>query len=723
MALLGCGGLSGADPNSFYLRNDQYFFLCPSAPAGLVIAIENMTSSPQTIPSGTVITFAFSVPVTSYGSLVGANTTATISGDVLKVTINAPVTINSAMDLGAGITIAGLANGTPITATVSSEPADALGMPTSGEVFVFAVVDQVSCQPSPASVPTVDDLANLCPTAAQINKINSDLSITFATDPSASSVCPSANSSATLTLLQERVYQTLIMMQQMPFNAPLAWTNLQLYDWFVSAVAGISFIPASSPAERIGGFCCSPARVINVVAHDPATSGFPENFLTGQALLFAHEARHSQGYLHTCGGGILDDTMSQLGAWAVEDYLADSMAFRAGSYFIPHAVVTLADGETGDLRLYRSNLWRSEVDLSSEFCSLEQGITIVPSRADLGSVPLGSSSGPQILAVTWPQGAAGQVGLVNISGVSASDFRIVEDLCTASFLPPSCSVQVTFQPSAVGARQAQLSINDALSGATVTAALTGTGAAASPAPPSIAPGGIVPLDGTSGTIQSTEWVSIYGTNLASSTVTWNGNFTTSLASTSVTINGKGAYLSYVSPTQINLQAPDDTTTGPVHVVVTTAVGTATSTVTLAQFAPSFLLLDSKHVAGIILRSDGSGAYGGGTYDIIGPTGSSLGYATVAAKAGDSVVLFGVGFGPTNSVVPAGQAFSGASPTTDPVNLLVSNVSVKPTFAGLSSAGLYQMNLTVPGGLGAGDVSLVATVGGVQTPPSVVISLK
>ncbi|MBZ5608563.1 MAG: hypothetical protein LAP38_09910 [Acidobacteriia bacterium] len=78
---------------------------------------------------------------------------------------------------------------------------------------------------------------------------------------------------------------------------------------------------------------------------------------------------------------------------------------------------------------------------------------------------------------------------------------------------------------------------------------------------------------------------------------------------------------------------------------------------MAQLAPSFLLLDAKHVTGIIIRSDGSGAYGGGTYDILGPTGNSLGYATVTAKAGDSVELFGVGLGPTSPAVPAGQAFS------------------------------------------------------------------
>jgi uncharacterized protein (TIGR03437 family) len=241
--------------------------------------------------------------------------------------------------------------------------------------------------------------------------------------------------------------------------------------------------------------------------------------------------------------------------------------------------------------------------------------------------------------------------------------------------------------------------------------------------PSITTNGIVPADSTVPTIQAGEWASIYGTNLASSTVNWTGNFPLSLGGTSVTINGKSAYLSLASPTQINFQAPDDTATGSVPVVVTTSNGTATSTVTLAQFGPSFLLLDNKHVAGIIVRPDGSGAQGGGTYDFLGPTGNSLGYATVAAKAGDTVELYAVGLGPTNPVVPAGKAYSGAAPTTNQVLLSINAVSETPAFAGLSGTGLYQINLTIPAGLGTGDVPLVAIVGGVLTQSGVVISLQ
>ena len=240
--------------------------------------------------------------------------------------------------------------------------------------------------------------------------------------------------------------------------------------------------------------------------------------------------------------------------------------------------------------------------------------------------------------------------------------------------------------------------------------------------PVILQNGVVPIDSSSTTIQPGEWISIFGSDLALEAATWNGDFPTSLGGTSVEINGKPAYLWYVSPGQLNLQAPDDTATGTVPVTVSTIAGRTISIVTLAPFAPSFSLLDGEHVAGIIVRQNGTGAYGGGSYDVIGPTGKSLGYATVAAKAGDIVELFGFGFGPTRPAVPAGQVFSGAAATTSPVKLLINNVSVIPSFAGLSGAGLYQINFVVPPNAGSGDVSLVATVGGLQTQSGVVISL-
>jgi uncharacterized protein (TIGR03437 family) len=197
-----------------------------------------------------------------------------------------------------------------------------------------------------------------------------------------------------------------------------------------------------------------------------------------------------------------------------------------------------------------------------------------------------------------------------------------------------------------------------------------------------------------------------------------------LGNTSVTIDGEPAYLWYVSPGQINLQAPDDLKTGVVNVTVTTPAGTATSTVTLGPFGPSLSLLDGKYIAGIIVRSDGSGAYGNGTYDLLGPTGNSLGYPTVAAKAGDSLELFGVGFGPTNPPVAAGAPYSGAAPATNTVQFLINGMTVLPTFAGITEAGTFQFNIVgLPAGLGTGDVSIQGVVAGVDSPTGAVISLQ
>jgi uncharacterized protein (TIGR03437 family) len=288
-------------------------------------------------------------------------------------------------------------------------------------------------------------------------------------------------------------------------------------------------------------------------------------------------------------------------------------------------------------------------------------------------------------------------------------------------LPPPGTV--TAFASFSGATSANVPANDFAGRSSYTGQTCASAAPAANSVPTIYSTGVVPIYSTSLDIQPGSWVSIFGTNLAAAPATWNGDFPTSLGGTTVMIDGKLAYLWYVGPGQINLQAPDDTPRASANLVVTTANGSVTTTTNLAPEAPSFSLLDGKHVAGIILRSDGSGAYGGGTYDIAGPTGTSLGYQTVAAKAGDQLALFGVGFGPTKPAVPAGQAYSGAAPTTDPVKLTIDNMAVTPAFAGIVSAGLYQINLKLPSGLGTGDVPLLATVMGVQTQLGVVLSVQ
>jgi uncharacterized protein (TIGR03437 family) len=239
-----------------------------------------------------------------------------------------------------------------------------------------------------------------------------------------------------------------------------------------------------------------------------------------------------------------------------------------------------------------------------------------------------------------------------------------------------------------------------------------------PQPPFIAANSVVPIFSSSPKIQPGSWISIFGRNLANRTALWNGDFPTSLADTSVMINSKPAYLWYVSPTQINAQAPDDTFIGStVQVSVTTSTGTATSSVVLSEVAPSFNLFDDRHVAAEIVTPDGTGAYGGGTYDLAGAAGQFT-FQSRPVRSGEILVLYGVGFGPTTTVVPAGQAFSGAAPTTNPVTVSIGGQPARVAFSGLVSAGLYQINVVVPN-VPSGDHPVQATVGGVGTPTAFV----
>jgi uncharacterized protein (TIGR03437 family) len=232
------------------------------------------------------------------------------------------------------------------------------------------------------------------------------------------------------------------------------------------------------------------------------------------------------------------------------------------------------------------------------------------------------------------------------------------------------------------------------------------------------PSGVVPVNSDLAYVQSASWVSIYGSNLATATTLWNGDFPTSLGSVTATFDGKPGYLWFVSASQINVQIPDDTKTGCIAVVVNTPNGTVNSTVDLEPFAPSLNVITGSngksYAAAVILTPNGTGAYGGGTYDIMGPTGN-FPYSTRPAHRGDIVELFGVGFGPTQTTVHAGQLFSGASATTIPVQVFTNVTQTSGTqfpvsFAGLVGAGLYQITVTIPQGASTGDSPMQVLVG-------------
>jgi len=212
------------------------------------------------------------------------------------------------------------------------------------------------------------------------------------------------------------------------------------------------------------------------------------------------------------------------------------------------------------------------------------------------------------------------------------------------------------------------------------------------------------------------WVAIFGTNLAQTTRLWqtsdfvNGALPTSLDGVSVTIDGIPAYVEYISPTQINVLAPDDDTVGPVAVVVN---GT-TFQVQKQQFAPAFFTFSGTNY----LAAEHA------NYSLVGKTGLITGVTTTPAAPGETILLYGTGFGPTSPATPTGNLVTAPATLANTPQITIGGEVAKVAFAGLVEAGLYQFNVTVPSDLPSGDAAVVATtVGGTQSQLGVSITVQ
>jgi uncharacterized protein (TIGR03437 family) len=216
---------------------------------------------------------------------------------------------------------------------------------------------------------------------------------------------------------------------------------------------------------------------------------------------------------------------------------------------------------------------------------------------------------------------------------------------------------------------------------------------------------------------SGSWIEIYGSNFASGTWGWQGadfngaNAPTTLAGINVSVNGQPAYLDFVSSGQVNVQAPADTTTGPVKISVSSCgSGSSPITVQKAALAPGLLappgfLVNGKQYL-VALFTDGTYA---GDPSIVPGTSRP-------AKPGDTLYLYGIGFGNVTasdgSSIPPGVVVGKSNSLVNPVSIDFGSTPATVAYDGLAGnfVGLYLIILTVPS-VANGDVPINVTQNG------------
>jgi uncharacterized protein (TIGR03437 family) len=202
-----------------------------------------------------------------------------------------------------------------------------------------------------------------------------------------------------------------------------------------------------------------------------------------------------------------------------------------------------------------------------------------------------------------------------------------------------------------------------------------------------------------------EWMTVFGQGFlpaGTPSVSWSpadfqhGDAPDALYGTSVSINGQPAAIAFVSPTQINLQVPD-VAPGYARVAVTSRSGMSTVSVLVATAAPELFVAGGTQYPAATSADN----------QPIGDPASIPGARP--AKPGETIILYGTGFGPASPHCPAGKQCTAASLATTPI-IQIGDRLIAPDYAGLTGIGLNQINVTLPADLTAGAYTLRAVLG-------------
>jgi uncharacterized protein (TIGR03437 family) len=226
------------------------------------------------------------------------------------------------------------------------------------------------------------------------------------------------------------------------------------------------------------------------------------------------------------------------------------------------------------------------------------------------------------------------------------------------------------------------------------------------------------------------WIEIYGSNLAGSTLTWtSGDFSGVIgpteiggaSGTSVAIGGLSAFVDYISPLQVNVQVPGGVGTGSQSLILTTG-GNASQPFPVAVnatqpglLAPAnFKVGDTQYV----VAQESNGNY-------VLPPGAIPGLPSQRAQPGDTIVIYGIGFGSVTPDIPPGQLVEQLNTLTDTFTISFGGTqAITIPYDGLAPnyMGLYQFDVVVPNVTASDTLPLTFTLGGASGTQTLAIAV-
>ncbi|MFD8569817.1 choice-of-anchor D domain-containing protein [Streptomyces sp. NPDC059639] len=234
-----------------------------------------------------------------------------------------------------------------------------------------------------------------------------------------------------------------------------------------------------------------------------------------------------------------------------------------------------------------------------------EGVSASPSALDFGAVANGATSAPQTVTVSNPTGSAAAVSSVAATG----DFAQTNTCGSSIAAHGSCTVSVTFKPTATGSRSGSLTVN--AGGVTNTVALSGTGTAPGPVV-SVSPGSLSYPATAVGATAAAQTVTLTnsGTSAATvSSVAASGDFTQTNNCTSIAVGGSCAVTVTFKPTAGGSRTGTLTVTGNANnsptKVSLSGTGVDSSTNIAAGQSATASSSNSPYVPGNLTDSDAS----------------------------------------------------------------------------------------------------------------------